>query len=112
MSILPNGNLGIGVSESKRFVHASQENASAQFRIERRGNNAGFTDFGADGDGIHFWVGGYDGGKEFTIKSNGNAALNGKFESKEIKVTTSPTADFVFSGFSDSVPNVSRCCIQ
>ena len=33
----------------------------------------------------------------FTIReSNGNAALHGKFEAEEIKVTTSPTADFVF----------------
>ena len=33
----------------------------------------------------------------FAIKeANGNAALKGKFEAKEIKVTTTPTADFVF----------------
>ncbi|MFK7033274.1 hypothetical protein [Flavobacterium oreochromis] len=30
------------------------------------------------------------------ILNNGNAALNGKLEVKEIKVTTTPTADFVF----------------
>ncbi|MET3035365.1 hypothetical protein ABXT08_04640 [Chryseobacterium sp. NRRL B-14859] len=30
------------------------------------------------------------------IMPNGNALLNGKFEAKEIKVTSSPTADFVF----------------
>lgn len=30
------------------------------------------------------------------LKSDGNALLNGKFEAKEIKVTTTPTADFVF----------------
>ncbi len=34
--------------------------------------------------------------QKFTINRNGNAALKGKFEAKEIKVTTSPTADFVF----------------
>ena len=27
---------------------------------------------------------------------NGNASLQGKFEAKEVKVTTTPTADFVF----------------
>lgn len=32
----------------------------------------------------------------FIIKENGNAALQGKFEATEIKVTTTPTADFVF----------------
>ncbi|CAM1359204.1 exported hypothetical protein [Tenacibaculum sediminilitoris] len=35
-------------------------------------------------------------GVMFKVLGNGNAALNGKFESKEIKVTTTPTADFVF----------------
>lgn len=30
------------------------------------------------------------------LSSNGNVLLNGKFEAKEIKVTTTPTADFVF----------------
>ena len=30
------------------------------------------------------------------IKDSGNAALYGKFEAKGIKVTTSPSADFVF----------------
>ncbi|MGC5744478.1 hypothetical protein [Chryseobacterium sp. NFX27] len=31
-----------------------------------------------------------------TLHSNGNASLQGKFEAKEIKVTLTPTADFVF----------------
>lgn len=31
-----------------------------------------------------------------TIKSNGNVAIQGKLEAKEIKVNLSPTADFVF----------------
>jgi hypothetical protein len=34
--------------------------------------------------------------QKFTINRNGNAALKGKFEAKEIKVTNTPTADFVF----------------
>ncbi len=34
--------------------------------------------------------------KRFEISGNGNAAIYGKLEAKEIKVTTSPTADFVF----------------
>lgn len=32
----------------------------------------------------------------FKVLGSGNAALNGKLESKEIKVTNTPTADFVF----------------
>ncbi|MCL8535546.1 hypothetical protein M9991_01540 [Chryseobacterium gallinarum] len=39
----------------------------------------------------------WDWGKSFVMNGeNGNALLNGKFEVKEIKVTLSPTADFVF----------------
>lgn len=34
--------------------------------------------------------------ERFKIAGNGNASLQGKFEAKEIKVTTTPTADFVF----------------
>lgn len=36
-------------------------------------------------------------GSLFKISSSGNASLQGKLEAKEIKVTTTPTADFVFS---------------
>nr|WP_315026461.1 hypothetical protein [uncultured Chryseobacterium sp.] len=40
--------------------------------------------------------GGSPGTEVLVLKPNGNAALQGKFEAKEIKVTLSPTADFVF----------------
>lgn len=33
---------------------------------------------------------------QLAIKPNGNASLQGKFEAKEVKVTLTPTADFVF----------------
>lgn len=36
-------------------------------------------------------------GSLFKISSSGNASLQGKLEAKEIKVTTTPTADFVFA---------------
>ncbi|WP_276728907.1 cell wall anchor protein [Chryseobacterium carnipullorum] len=40
---------------------------------------------------------GWDWGKSFVINGdNGNALLNGKLEAKEVKVTLTPTADFVF----------------
>ncbi|PWN70087.1 hypothetical protein C1631_008815 [Chryseobacterium phosphatilyticum] len=40
----------------------------------------------------------WDWGKSFIINgANGNALLNGKFEAKEVRVTQSPTADFVFA---------------
>ncbi|WP_343681170.1 hypothetical protein [Chryseobacterium arthrosphaerae] len=34
--------------------------------------------------------------QSLTLHSNGNASLQGKLEAKEIKVTSTPTADFVF----------------
>lgn len=34
---------------------------------------------------------------KFIIQNSGNASLQGKLEAKEIKVTTTPTADFVFA---------------
>lgn len=45
-----------------------------------------------------FFVGfnGSPGIEVLTLRPNGNAALKGKFEAKEIKVTLTPTADFVF----------------
>lgn len=49
--------------------------------------------------GKHRFFVGYNGSpgiEVFTLESNGNAALQGKFEAKEIKVTLTPTADFVF----------------
>ena len=39
----------------------------------------------------------WDWGKQFIINgANGNVSVSGKLEAKEIKVTTTPTADFVF----------------
>ncbi|WP_374441919.1 hypothetical protein [Epilithonimonas sp.] len=45
--------------------------------------------------GIRMFTAG-DSTPKFNIATNGNASLNGKFEAKEVKVTLSPTADFVF----------------
>ncbi|WP_258928643.1 stathmin family protein [Flavobacterium davisii] len=36
-------------------------------------------------------------GKALIVKADGNTAVQGKLEAKEIKVTTTPTADFVFA---------------
>lgn len=49
--------------------------------------------------GQHRFFVGYNGSpgiEVFTLQASGNAALQGKFEAKEIKVTLTPTADFVF----------------
>ena len=46
--------------------------------------------------GLRIFTGG-ESTPKFYIANNGNASLQGKFEAKEIKVTLTPTADFVFS---------------
>jgi len=55
--------------------------------------------------GGELWMAGFKGIRMFTagesipkfyLSTNGNASLQGKFEAKEIKVTLTPTADFVF----------------
>lgn len=56
------------------------------FNIE---NETSSTDFGA----INFIT---NKKVQLAIKPNGNASLQGKFEAKEVKVTLTPTADFVF----------------
>jgi hypothetical protein len=38
----------------------------------------------------------FDWSKQMTINNNGNVAVNGKIEAIEVKVTQTPTADFVF----------------
>lgn len=58
---------------------------------------------GAYGNSLQFWPYNNSGqffnptGYVFKISDTGNAALQGKFEAKEIKVTLTPTADFVFA---------------
>lgn len=59
--------------------------------------NAGSIDFG-DGTGWKFYFRKKsDQTKLFSLTDQGNASLQGKFEAKEVKVTTTPTADFVFA---------------
>lgn len=58
----------------------------SDFNIE---NETSSTDFGA----INFIT---NKKVQLAIKPNGNASLQGKFEAKEVKVTLTPTADFVF----------------
>lgn len=51
------------------------------------------------GNSLQFWnysPDGSKGGSRLKISDEGNMALYGKLEAREIKVTTTPTADFVF----------------
>ncbi|GGF10680.1 hypothetical protein SAMN05443634_1176 [Chishuiella changwenlii] len=53
-----------------------------------QGGTGGFSFYDIDNSGTINHI--------LNLNSNGNAVLYGKFEAKEIKVTESPTADFVF----------------
>ncbi|WP_228376115.1 hypothetical protein [Chryseobacterium sp. BLS98] len=54
---------------------------------------------GGYGNSLQFWNYSNDGtmyGSKLKLSDDGNMALFGKFEAKEVKVTLTPTADFVF----------------
>lgn len=54
---------------------------------------------GGYGNSLQFWNYSNDGtmyGSRLKLSDDGNMALYGKFEAKEVKVTLTPTADFVF----------------
>ncbi|WP_228401819.1 DUF4200 domain-containing protein [Chryseobacterium sp. PMSZPI] len=54
---------------------------------------------GSYGNALQFWSYSHDGamyGSKLTLSDTGNMALYGKLEAKEVKVTLTPTADFVF----------------
>ncbi|WP_440880301.1 hypothetical protein [Tenacibaculum sp. C7A-26P2] len=113
MSVL--GKVGVGIVEPHEQLHVDGngifQNYSPLLKLRRNTDTGGFiqgiqTQFKDGTPNFYFgnlhseqWIiskGEYNGSRLLTVKSNGNAALNGKFEAKEIKVTTSPTADFVF----------------
>ncbi|WP_246008717.1 hypothetical protein [Chryseobacterium lactis] len=101
VQLLNNGNVGIGTTTPTTTLDVN--------------GNASFLDFISAG--TNSWIfhtpddtrktlhiaprntanNDWDWTKSFVINGeNGNALLNGKFEAKEIKVTLTPTADFVF----------------
>ena len=121
LSIKPNGNVGIGTTDPKHKLDINTGGGNLKtytlgleytvntpggwargFRL-RNENDNNTAVFGSLNGNAYIAVGfdisedatGYR-NQKFTINRNGNAALKGRFEAKEIKVTTSPTADFVF----------------
>ncbi|HEX8576304.1 MAG TPA: hypothetical protein VF677_08425, partial [Flavobacterium sp.] len=111
MTLSDNGNVGIGTANplSKLDLGNNYSDPSTspnKISLWNGGSNNYFglgisnASFDYFSQGQHRFFVGYNGvpGREvFTVKESGNAALQGKFEAKEIKVTTTPTADFVFA---------------
>ncbi|MGN7759301.1 hypothetical protein ACTJIV_17650 [Chryseobacterium sp. 22532] len=106
----PNGNVGIGTSSpvSKLDLGTNYSDPSTfpnKITLWSGGSNNYFG-FGIStasldyfSQGQHRFFVGYNGSpgiEVLTLKANGNAALQGKLEAKEVKVTLTPTADFVF----------------
>jgi len=113
-SINENGNIGIGTQNPREKLdvegNAKIKSYSPRIYLQRDTDQGGFiqgiqTQLQNGKDNWFFgnlhhnqWIvskGDYTDVK-FSINENGNAALQGKLEAKEIKVTESPTADFVF----------------
>ncbi|MBB4806424.1 hypothetical protein HNP38_001696 [Chryseobacterium defluvii] len=99
-TILKNGNTGIGVATPAYTLDVA---GNAQFQdIISGGSNAWIFQTPDDGSKtLRLAYGGAGGawewGKAFVLSGDtGNASLQGKFEAKEVKVTHTPTADFVF----------------
>lgn len=99
MRINAAGDIGIGTNSP---VYKLDVVGNAQFQdIISGGSNSWIFHTPDDGrKTLHIAYGGanaWEWGKAFVLSGEtGNAALNGKFEAKEVKVTLSPTADFVF----------------
>ncbi|MAQ75835.1 MAG: hypothetical protein CL613_05835 [Aquimarina sp.] len=72
-----NSKLGVGTTNPTQKFQIDANDTAIQVQLNRTGTNSGKVDFGVDGDGLHYWVGGYDGfGKEeFFVGSNGNIGV-------------------------------------
>ncbi|WP_228458000.1 Med9 domain-containing protein [Chryseobacterium schmidteae] len=126
MRLAPNGNFGIGIENPTRRlsvygdIYASGPTAlsfqdDTRFTVTSSNVSTinspvlmphyGIMSPSVAGGG-ELWMAGFSGVRIFTggestpkfyIATSGNASLQGKFEAKEIKVTLTPTADFVFA---------------
>lgn len=114
VKITTNGNLGIGtISPAYKLdvkgTISSQDNTNEGGAIvldnttKTNPNTARkwviYNMTGPYGNSLQFWNYSADGamyGSRLKLSDDGNMALYGKFEAKEVKVTLTPTADFVF----------------
>ena len=101
--VYKNGNVGIGTDDpiSKLYVRSGGQHLA----FLEGSNTSGYVlSIGINDDGINIvnnsTIRGFNfrnaNGNLLKISHTGNAALHGKFEAKEIKVSLTPTADFVF----------------
>ena len=98
MRIRGDGNVGIGTANPAEKLHV-EGNIMGSDLISGGNNSFIFHTPDDNRKSLHIAPldnGNWNWGKAFVL-NDGNAALSGKFEAKEIKVTTTPTADFVFA---------------
>ncbi|HCD9235963.1 hypothetical protein CMU59_01755 [Elizabethkingia anophelis] len=117
-----NGNVGIGTKspatnlEVSGIIRASSSNDEGGsidiYNSSKTGTNINtwriYNMTGGYGNSLQFWAYSADQsiyGPRLKLGDNGDIAMYGKLEAKEIKVTTTPTADFVFED-SYQLPNL------
>jgi len=83
------------IAEAQVLVVNPQNNTGEGGEILLLKSNSTFNDWRIDNYRGYFRL--HHSGKSYlNLNKNGNLSLNGKIETKEIKVTNTPTADFVF----------------
>ena len=81
-------NVGIGTTGPTRKLQVDASYGSAQIQLNRTGSNLGKVDFGVDGDGLHFWMGGYDafGNEEFFLAMDGDVGIGTNNPSQKLQI--------------------------
>ncbi|HFK5581451.1 hypothetical protein HZP84_17385 [Elizabethkingia anophelis] len=122
MTINQDSNVGIGTTNPQAKLDVSGVIQSSRANSEggainlynptKTGTNANtwsiYNMTGGYGNSLQFWSYSLDGsnsGAKLKISDNGDIAMYGKLEAREIKVTSTPTADFVFED-SYQLPNL------
>ncbi|UOY05500.1 hypothetical protein L0P88_16270 [Muricauda sp. SCSIO 64092] len=99
------GKIGIGTSDPSSNLHIKSNRAELSIEntnssewafIRLKGPEMNFWDIAQYGNNDYLEFRPKGGSPSVIFKQSGNVAIYGKLESKEIKVTLTPTADFVF----------------